>query len=80
MRVDEHSSVAGLLGSLTLLPVSDGIARRAGELLRTYRRSHGGIDLVDYVIAATSQAYDAPLMTLNVEHFPMFERLRPAYD
>jgi predicted nucleic acid-binding protein len=80
MRSDERASVAGLFGSLTLLPVSDGVARRAGELLRTYRRSHGGIDLVDYVIAATAQAYDAPLMTLNVKHFPMFEGLRAAYD
>ena len=80
MRSDERASVAGLFGSLTLLPVSDGIARRAGELLRTYRRSHGGIDLVDYVVAATAQAYEARLMTLNVKHFPMFEGLRAAYD
>jgi predicted nucleic acid-binding protein len=80
MRSGEHASVAGLFGSLRLLPVSDGIARRAGELVRTYRRSHGVIDLVDYIFAATAQAYDAPLMTPNVEHFPMFEGLRAAYD
>ncbi|MGH2357708.1 MAG: hypothetical protein ACRDGJ_06795 [Candidatus Limnocylindria bacterium] len=54
-------------------------ARRAGEHLRRYRRSHGGIDLVDYVVAATAEARDARLMTLNVTHFPMFAGLRPAF-
>jgi predicted nucleic acid-binding protein len=79
MRSSERTNVTGLFGGLRLLPVSDAIARRAGELLRTYRRSHSGIDLVDYVIAATAEIHDAPLMTLNVEHFPMFEGLKPAF-
>ena len=78
MRSAERSSVAGLFDALTLVPVSDGIARRAGELLRRYRRSHPGIDLVDYVIAATADAYATPLATLNVEHFPMLDGLEPA--
>lgn len=78
MRSAERPSVAGLFGAMRLLPVSDAIARRAGEHLRRYRRSHVGIDLVDYVVAATAEAYDAQLMTLNVKHFPMFADLRPA--
>ena len=77
-RTSESVSVAGLLDALTLLPVSDAIARRAGEHLRRYRRSHRGIDLVDYVIAATAEAHDAPLATLNVKHFPMFDGLKRA--
>ncbi len=80
MRSEERASVAGLFGSLRLLPVSDAIARRAGELLRAYRRSHGGIDLVDYVVAATAELHDARLMTLNVRHFPMFPELRRPYE
>jgi predicted nucleic acid-binding protein len=32
------------------------------------------------VIAATAEIHDAPLMTLNVKHFPMFEGLQPAFD
>jgi predicted nucleic acid-binding protein len=80
MRTGERTSVAGLFGSLRLLPVSDGIARRAGELLRAHRRSHSGIDLVDYVVAATSELHDAPLMTLNVKHFPMFADLRAPFS
>jgi predicted nucleic acid-binding protein len=59
--------------------VSDAIAARAGGLLRKYRRSHPGIDLVDYMIAATAEELDAELMTLNVRHFPMFKNLRAAF-
>jgi hypothetical protein len=79
MRSGERVSVAGLLDGLRLVPVSDAIARRAGELLRRYRRSHAGIDLVDYVVAATAEAHDVPLLTLNVRHFPMFAGLAPAF-
>lgn len=79
MRSSERASVAGLMDALRLVPVTDGIARRAGEYLRRYRHAHAGIDLVDYVIAATAEAHAAPLATLNVRHFPMFPGLRPAF-
>jgi predicted nucleic acid-binding protein len=79
MRSDERRPVASLLGVLRLLPVTDAIARRAGEHLRTYRRSHHGVDLVDYVVAATAELHGAELATLNVKHFPMFERLAPPF-
>lgn len=79
MRSGERMSVAGLMDGLRLLSVTDAIARRAGEHLRQYRRSHTGIDLVDYLVAATAEAYDVPLLTLNVRHFPMFKDLRPAF-
>lgn len=79
MRSGERASVAGLLDGMRLVAVTDAIARRAGEHLRRYRRSHSGIDLVDYVVAATAEAYDVPLLTLNVRHFPMFKDLKPAF-
>lgn len=79
MRSSERGQVASLFGVVTLLPVTAPIARRAGELLRHYRRSHPGIDLVDCVIAATAELQDAGLATLNVRHFPMFPKLRPAF-
>lgn len=79
MRSGERMSVAGLMDGLRLLPVTDAIARRAGEHLRQYRRSHTGIDLVDYLVAATAEAHDVALLTLNVRHFPMFKDLRPAF-
>jgi predicted nucleic acid-binding protein len=79
MRSDERRSVASLFGILLMLPVSDEIARRAGELLRAYRRSHPGIDLVDYAIAATAEIHGARLWTLNVKRFPMFPDLVRPY-
>jgi len=79
MRSDERRPVASLFGVIRLLPVTDQIARRAGEFLRSYRRSHSGIDLVDYVVAATAELHGAQLATLNIKHFPMFPDLAPPY-
>lgn len=79
MRSDERTSVRRLFMGLDLKVVDDGIASRAGELLRTYRKSHQGIDIVDYLIAATALNHNADLLTLNVKHFPMFEGLAPAF-
>ncbi len=75
MRSAERRDVAALFGVMRLLPVTDMVASRAAEHLRSYRRSHQGIDVVDYVIAATAQLADATLLTLNTKHFPMFPEL-----
>lgn len=79
MRSPERAQVASLFSVIRLLPVTDAIARRAAEHLRRYRRSHQGIDLVDYVVAATAELHEAELATLNVRHFPMFKGLRPPW-
>ncbi len=78
MRSGERRDVRRLFLALRLEPVTDPIASRAAEFVRSYRRSHPGIDLVDYVIAATADVLGAELLTLNVKHFPMFRGLRPA--
>ena len=79
MRSAERAAVARLFAVFSLEPVTDVIARRAGEYLRFHRHSHPGIDVVDYVIAATAEAHDADLLTLNVKHFPMRLGLEPAF-
>lgn len=79
MRSDERRDVASLFGAVRMVAVTDLIARRAAFHLRRLRRSHGAIDLVDYVIAATAELHDATLATLNVKHFPMFKGLRPPW-
>jgi hypothetical protein len=79
MRSAERARVASLFGVLTLLPVTDPIAGRAGEYLRRFRRSHPGIDLVDYLVAATAELHGAQLATLNVRRFPMIKGLRPPW-
>lgn len=76
MRSSERADVARLFSVMQLVPVSDAIAARAGEHLRKYRRSHQGIDLVDFIIAASTEAHQAELITLNVKHFPMVRGLK----
>lgn len=79
MRSAERRGVSALFAALDLIPVDAAVARRAGELQRSYRRSHGGIGLADYLIAATVQLRESELATLNVRHFPMFRGLRPPF-
>lgn len=80
MRSAERREVWTLLGSLRAEPVTELVGRRAGEFMRQYRRSHGGIGLADYLIAATADLRGQALATLNVRHFPMFADLRPPFD
>ena len=79
MRSAERREVWRLLGSLQVEEVTDVIARRAGELMRTYRRSHPGIGTPDYLIAATADIRGLELATLNVKHFPMRKGLRAPF-
>lgn len=79
MRSAERHNVIRLLDSLHIFPVDEIVARRAGELRRAYRRSHTGISLGDYLIAATADTHGLELATLNTKHFPMFPAMRPPF-
>lgn len=79
MRPGEEDRTNAELQSIRWLGVDQRIADRAGELARLHRRAAPGIELTDYVIAATADSLDLRLLTRNVRHFPMFKRLRPAY-
>lgn len=79
LRPDEHDQLEDLFAVLSWVPVSEDVSRAAGELARTYRRSHSWIGVVDYLLAGTAQALGADLVTTNVRHFPMFDGLRPPY-
>src|SRR5581483_5847250 len=60
------------------LPVNHDIAVRAGVFVRHYGASHS-VEIPDAIIAATAEHHGLRLATLNVKHFPMFPRLKPAY-
>jgi predicted nucleic acid-binding protein len=79
MRSVERREVWRLLSSFRAESATEIIARRAGEMMRRYRRSHTGIGLGDYLIAATADVKGLQLATLNVRHFPMFKDLRPPF-
>lgn len=80
MRAHEKRQVTRLLASLDVFPVSEHVAWRAAELMRTYRQSHSGIGLGDYLVAATAATQGLQLATLNVRHFPMFADLEAPFD
>ncbi len=79
MRSSERLVTYELLAEVRWHPVDTAVAERAGELGRSFRRSHGGIDVADLCIAATAQLRALEPATLNVRHFPMFAGLRPPY-
>lgn len=80
MRSAERREVWQLLGSFRVEPVTVQAAGRAGEFMRTYRRSHNGIGIADYLIAGTADIRGLQLATLNVRHFPMFSDLEAPFE
>ena len=79
MRPGEEQVTTGLLDQLDWVTVDLALADRAGELGRTYGRSHHGIEIVDLLLAAAAERYVARLLTRNVRHFPMVPGLQPAF-
>jgi predicted nucleic acid-binding protein len=79
LRSSERRVADKLFALISWVPVSEGIARRAGELGRQWRHSHPGIGVADLAIAATAEEAGAILATRNLKHFPMFEGLRAPY-
>lgn len=79
VRSPERREVFRLLSAFRVEPATEIIARRAGETMRQYRRSRG-VGLGDYLIGATAEVKGLELATLNVRHFPMFDRLRPPFE
>lgn len=80
MRSGERREVNRLLAAMLRIPLSEPVAWRAAGFMRTYRRSHQGIGLGDYLIAATADVEGLELATLNVKHFPMFPDLQNPFE
>ena len=78
-RERELGPIERFCSALSWLPVSSEVSRAAGSLARRYRASFGGIDDIDYLIAASAIVADADLLTTNVRHYPMFAGLEPPY-
>jgi hypothetical protein len=61
-----------------VIPAIGEIAKTGGLYKRDYGKSHG-VGLADAIIAATCEAENAELKTLNIKHYPMIDSLKPAY-
>lgn len=79
LRSSERRAADRLFAVIAWVPVTESVARRAGELGRRWRRGHPGIGVADLAIAATAEEIGTGLATRNLKHFPMFEGLRPPY-
>ena len=78
LRNRERDPAEGLMRAMRWSAVDEPIARRAGALGRTWRRSHA-LATADLIIAATAQELGGELATSNTRHFPMFPGLTPPY-
>ncbi len=74
----EQAALESLVSLFSVVPVSAEIAKAGGLYKRDYGKSHG-VGLADAILAATAEAKNAELKTLNIKHYPMLKGLRPAY-
>ena len=75
---NELSALDRLISLFRVIPVSPALARAGGLYKKHYAKSHG-VGLADAIIAATVDAENAELKTLNAKHYPMFKGLNPPY-
>ena len=74
----EQAVLDDFVSLFRIVPVNVNIAKAGGLYKRDYGKSHG-VGLADAILAATAEAENAELKTLNTKHYPMFKGLRPAY-
>jgi hypothetical protein len=74
----EQAALDDFVSLFRVVPVSVEIAKAGGLYKRDYGKSHG-VGLADAILAATAEAEDAELKTLDRKHYLMLKGLRPAY-
>ena len=74
----EQAALENFVSLFRVVPVSVEIAKAGGLYKRDCGKSHG-VGLADAILAATAEAENAELKTLNTKHYPMLRGLRPAY-
>ena len=74
----EREVLDQLIGLLRVAEITTEIAQQAGLWRRKYGRSHG-TGIMDALIAACADSLRAPLVTLNLKHFPMLTEVWAPY-
>lgn len=75
----ERQALEELLGTFEIISLSEQTAITGGLFRRTYIKSHN-VGIADALIAATAQAENATIVTLNKKHFPMFSDIIVPYQ
>jgi len=74
----EQAALENFVSLFRVVPVGAEIAKTGGLYKRDYGKSHG-VGLADAILAATAEAVNADLKTLNTKYYPMLKGRRPAY-
>ena len=74
----ELSALEEFVSIFRVAPVNVEIAKAGGLYRSKFGKSHG-VGLADAILAATAEAENAELKTLNTKHYPMLKGLTPAY-
>ena len=75
----EQAALQNFVSLFHVVPVDTEIGKAGGLYKRDYGKSHG-VGLADAILAATAEAENAELKTLNTNHYPMLKGLKPAYN
>jgi len=75
----EKAVLENFISLFRVVPVCAAIAKAGGLYKRDYGKSYG-VGFADAILAATAEAENAELKTLNARHYPMLKNLRPAYN
>lgn len=76
--IAELAVLENFVSLFRVVPLTAEIAKIGGLYKRDFGKSHG-VGLADAILAATAEAENATLKTLNVKHYPMLSGLEPAY-
>ena len=74
----EQGTIEEFISLFRVVPVNVEIAKAGGRYKSKFGKSHG-VGLADAILAATVEAENAELKTLNTRHYPMLKGLTPAY-
>ena len=75
----EQTALENFVSLFRVIPIDTEIGKIGGLYKRDYGKSHG-VGLADAILAATAEAENSELKTLNTKHYPMLKGLKPAYN
>jgi predicted nucleic acid-binding protein len=75
----ERTTLDEFVDSFQVVAIDQSIAIRAGVIRRDFGKSHG-TGLADAIIAATAEAQQSDLVTLNHKHFQMLKNVVVPYQ
>lgn len=67
----EHKEIETLFSLCKRISINCETGLQAGNYAHRYRKTHQGISLEDYLLAASAQQNHCPLWTSNHKHYPM---------